>query len=243
MFCKKCGIEIPDDSNFCNSCGKKVETKEETRVEQPSINHHETSFPPLIIIDQDLRFFDAFLIYKGKRHLYSDIKALNYSRFVASMNLLPYMNETGLYIVFDNDEKVSCHIDRSLSRGKTSKLIEQAYVFLQKTTYNLRLNKLINTLNKDGVIKFGAPEVRFYRDGTIENENGCRLKISKSTESLRIGFGKTNFRFTDPNEIRISDKPRPYLQFDCFESKNTITFHLYENMDVIRAIFQHFIER
>jgi hypothetical protein len=48
---------------------------------------------------------------------------------------------------------------------------------------------------------------------------------------------------TDPHEIRISDKPRPFLQFDCFESKNTITFHLSENKDVIREIFKYFIER
>lgn len=243
MVCRECGIEIPDDSHFCKSCGLKVEKKENTRVEQPSTNHQDSSFLSLIIIDQDLNLFGTYLISKGKRYLYSDIKALNFSRSVASMNLVPYVNDTGLYIVFDNDEKVFRHIDKSLSRGKTSKLIEQAYVFLQETTHNLRLNKLINTLNIDGVIKFGAPEVRLYRDGVIENENGRRFKISKSTESLRIGFGKTNFRFTDPNEIRISDKPRPYLQFDCFESKNTITFHLYENMDVIRAIFQHFIER
>lgn len=243
MLCWKCGIEITVDSKFCNSCGSKVETKEETRVGPSSINHRDTSSPPLIIIDQVLSFFEAFLIYKGRRYPYSDIKALNYSRFVASMNLLPYMNETGLYIVFDNNEKVSCHIDRSLTRGETSKLIEQAYVFLQKATFNLRLNKLIETLNKDGVIEFGNPEVRLYRDGTIKDKNGRRLRISKSTESLCIGFGKTNFSFTDPNEIRISDKSRPFLQFDCFESNNTITFHLYENMDVIRSLFKYFIER
>jgi hypothetical protein len=159
------------------------------------------------------------------------------------MNLMPYMNETGLHIVFDNDEKVSYHIDRSLTRGNTSKLLEQAYLFLQKSTFNLRSNKLVNTLNKNGFITFGIPKIRLYQDGTIEDENGRRLRISKSTESLRISFGKTNHRITDPNEIRISDKPRPFLQFDCFESKNTITFHLHENMDVIRAIFQYFIER
>ena len=243
MFCGKCGKEIPDDSTFCNSCGLKIEIKENIRGKQASINYHETLSTPLIIIDKDLSFFDTFLIYKDKRYLYSYIKALNFSRFVASMNLVPYMNETGLYIVLDNDEIISYHIDRSLSRGNTSKLLEQAYLFLQKTTFNLRSNKLINTLNENGFIVFGTPKVRLYQDGTIEDENGRRLKISKSTESLRIGFGKINSRSTDPNEIRISDKPRPFLQFDCFESKNTITFHLYENMDVIRAIFQHFIER
>ena len=243
MFCRKCGKELPDDSIFCNSCGLKVETKENIQEKQPHINYHDTLSKPLIIIDKELSIFDAFLIYKDKRYLYSDIKSLNFSRVVATMNFVPYVNDTGLYITFDNDEKVFCRIDSSLSRSKTSILLEQAYVFLQKTTFKLRSNKILNTLNKDGFIIFGTPAVRLFRDGTIENENGRRLKISKSTESLRIGFGKTNSWTTDPNEIRISDKPRPFLQFDCFESKNTITFHVYENMDVIKAMFQFFIER
>jgi hypothetical protein len=243
MFCRKCGKEIPNDSTFCSSCGFKVEIKEAVQGKQTSINNCETLSNPLITIDKDLNFFDTFLMYKGKKYLYSEIKSLDFSRFVASMNLMPYMNETGLHIVFDNDEKVSYHIDRSLTRGNTSKLLEQAYLFLQKSTFNLRSNKLVNTLNKNGFITFGIPKIRLYQDGTIEDENGRRLRISKSTESLRISFGKTNHRITDPNEIRISDKPRPFLQFDCFESKNTITFHLHENMDVIRAIFQYFIER
>ena len=243
MFCRKCGKEIPDDSTFCNLCGLKVEIKEDIQGKPTSINYHETSSTPFITIDQDLSIFNTFLIYKGKKYLYSDIKDMNFSRFVASMNLLPYMNETGLFIVFDNDEKIAYNIDRSLSRGKTSELLEQAYYFLQKTTFNIRSNKLINTLNKDGFIKFGTPEVRLYRDGTIEDENGRRLKISKSTKSLRIGFGAQGVNFTDPNEIRISDKPRPFLQFDYFESKNTIKFHLYKNMDVIRSIFTYFMER
>jgi len=243
MFCRKCGKEIPDDSTFCNSCGFRVEIKEDIKEKQSTINCRETLSNPLITIDKGLRFFDTFLMHKGNKYLYSDIKSLDFSRLVASMNLVPYMNETGLHIVFDNDEKVSCHIDKSLTRGDTSKLLEQAYLFLQKTTFNLRSTKLINILKKNGFIIFGTPKVRLYQDGTIEDENGRRLKISKSTKSLRIGFGKTNNRFTDPNEIRISGKPRPFLQFDCFESKNTITFHLHENMDVIRAIFQYFIER
>jgi hypothetical protein len=202
----------------------------------------DSSSLPLIIVDQDLSFFNTHLMHRGRRYLYSDIKALNYSRCIATINLAPYVNETSLYIIFDNDEKLSRHTEGGLSRGKASKLIEQAYVFLQNKTYTLRLHKLLNALTTDGVIKFGVPEVRLYRDGTIENENGRCLKISKSTESLRISFGKTNVSFTDPNEIRISDKPRPYLQFDCFESKNTITFSLFENMDVIKALFKYFIE-
>ena len=243
MFCRKCGNNISDDSMFCNSCGFKVEIKDDVQKKQIHINYHETLTNPLVTIDKDLRFFDTFLIHKAKKYIYSDIKCLTFSRFVASMNLVPYMNQTGLHIVFDNNENVSYDIDRSLTRGDTSKLLEQAYLFLQKATFNLRSNKLINTMNENGFIIFGTPKVRLYRDGTIENENGRRLKISKSTKSLRIGFGKTNHKFTDPNEIRISDKPRPFLQFDCFESKNTITFHLHENMDVIRALLLYFIER
>lgn len=201
------------------------------------------SSEPLIIIDNNLSFYEAHLVYNNKRYLYSDIKALNFSRNIATMNFLPYMNETGLYIIFDNDEMAFRNSNDELTRGQTSKLIEQAYYFLQKETFKIRLNKILNILDMEGVVTFGTPEVRLYRDGTIENKGGRRLNIDKSANSLYIGFGVTNSSFTDPSVIRISDKPRPFFDFEIFESKKTITFNVYENIDVIKSIIKYFVER
>ncbi|MFZ2399133.1 MAG: zinc ribbon domain-containing protein [Smithella sp.] len=236
MFCRKCGKEIPDDSLFCDSCGSKVEIKEI----QPSTKSIQTPPPNGYFIDDTLTLYKDGLWYNGEIYYFSAIKSLTFGRLVYSVNGISIDNATHLLMTFDNDKKIEYNSERSLTRGKLSKTLEQVYYYLQKNTFDIRSNKIINTLNKDGFIKFGTPEVRLYSDGTIEDENGRHLKISKS---LRIGFGAQGVNFTDPNEIRISDKPRPFLQFDCFESKNTIKFHLYENMDVYRAIFKYFLER
>ncbi|GAB6269730.1 MAG: hypothetical protein STSR0002_24720 [Smithella sp.] len=239
MFCRKCGKELPDDSAFCDSCGSKVEIKET----QPAIKSIQTPPPNGYFIDDTLTLYKDGLWYKGAIYYFSTMKSLTFGRFVYSVNGISIDNTTHLLMTFDNDKKIECNIERSLTRGKLSKTLEEAYYYLQKNTFDIRSNKIINTLNKDGFIKFGTPEVRLYSDGTIIDETGRRLKISKSTQNLRIGIGKGNYRYQDPNELRISDKPRPFLDFDRFESKNTIKFHLYENMDVYRAIFKYFLER
>ncbi len=138
MFCSKCGKKIPGDSIFCNSCGLKLEIEENFKKKQTAINYHEGSPKPIITIDQDLSFYKTFLLYKGKNYSYSDIKDINYSRFVATMNLVPIVNKTGFFIGFDNDEEINYNIDKSIFRDKTSNILEQAYNYLLLfCSYNL----------------------------------------------------------------------------------------------------------
>jgi len=243
MYCSKCGKEISYDSKFCNFCGTKVEIIQKQSATKSVVEKIIESAPSTITVNHDLSIFISYLRYKGKKYLFSDIKSLSFSRFVSTMNFTPYINQTSFSIIFDNDERIYIDIDKWITRGEKSKLLEKCFYFLQENTFQIRSNKIINALNKDGYIKFGCPEVCLYVDGTIEDEKSHRLKISKSTKSLRIGFGKGNYRYQDPDEIRISDKPRPFLDIDVFESKNTIKFHLYENKDIIRALFEYFINQ
>lgn len=239
MYCPKCGKDIRDDSEFCYSCGSKIEIKET----QPSTKSIQSPPPKGYFVDDNLALYTDGLWYKGEVYYYSTIKSLMFNRYVFSVNGIPNDNTTRLVIMFDGDKKIEYYIERSLNRGTLSKQLEKAYNYVQKKTFDIRLNKIINALNKDGFVKFGTPEVRLYVDGTIEGENGRSLKLSILNKAIRVGIGAGNYKYSDPNEIRISDKPRPFFDLDCFESKNTIKFHLYENDDVIISLFKHFLNK
>jgi hypothetical protein len=242
MFCMQCGKGIPDSSIFCNHCGQRV-ANHTAPITPPRIpSREERQSAPLISVDPTFSLFREFFSYQGKQLAYSSIKELSYSRSVASMNLMRFSDTMRLVIVLDSDEAITLDDDH-LAKKQTGGLLEQAYRILQQTTFETRLRKVIAAMNRNGYVTFGVPEVRLHRDQTIEDRNGRRQSICKANASLRIGFGAQGVNFTDPSEIRISDRPRPFLQFDCFESKNTIKFHLYTNMDVIRAIFEDFIKR
>lgn len=242
MICRQCGKEIPDSSIFCSFCGQRV-ANHVVPITPPRIpSREECQSAPLISVDPTFSLFREFLSYKGKQLAYSSIKELSYSRSVASINLMRFSDTMRLVIVLDSDETLTLDVDH-LAKKHTGGLLEQAYRLLQQTTFETRLLKVIAVMNSHGYVTFGVPEVRLYRDQTIEDGNGRRQRICKANASLRISFGAQGINFTDPSEIRISDKPRPFLQFDCFESRNTIKFHLYKNMDVIRAIFEDFIRR
>lgn len=66
MFCRKCGKEIPDDSEFCQSCGSKVENKVQNVVSD-TVNISEK-----IVIQnstQEIEVDKPILGYLGKRTL------------------------------------------------------------------------------------------------------------------------------------------------------------------------------
>jgi hypothetical protein len=242
MFCGQCGKCIPESSVFCSFCGQIVAHHDVPIVPPRIPSSEERQFAPLISVDPTFSLSRDFLSYKGKQFAYSSIKELAYSRSVASMNLMRISDTMSLVIVLDSDEIITLDVDQ-LAKKHSGGMLALAYQLLQQTTFEIRLRKIIATMNSNGYVTFGVPEVRLYRDQTIEDSNGRRQRICKSNASLRIGFGAQGVYFTDPNEIRISDKPRPFLQFECFESRNTIKFHLYKNMDVIRAIFEDFLRR
>ena len=50
MFCRHCGIEIPDDSKFCVGCGKKID-EEMSEFQDVSIRIH----PPGLTSDYSIR--------------------------------------------------------------------------------------------------------------------------------------------------------------------------------------------
>lgn len=44
MFCPKCGNILEDGAKFCSSCGARVETYNETKVNEPCHNHEEIPY-------------------------------------------------------------------------------------------------------------------------------------------------------------------------------------------------------
>lgn len=56
MFCRKCGSNLPDGTNFCPNCG--AQTNEPTPVQQPSITPNVTDRSnPIAIVGFVLSFF------------------------------------------------------------------------------------------------------------------------------------------------------------------------------------------
>ena len=54
MFCRKCGSNLPDGTNFCPNCG--AQTNEPTPVQQPSITPNVTDRSnPIAIVGFVLR--------------------------------------------------------------------------------------------------------------------------------------------------------------------------------------------
>jgi zinc-ribbon domain len=247
MFCSKCGKEIPNDSSFCYSCGSKViiipnqSTKESTQKSTvDSTEGYIRNEPkPLLIIDQDFSIFTSSLIYKGKKYLYSDIKSLRFSRFLRTLNGLPTNNRTTFSIIFDNDQTIDYDIKKIFSRGEKSSLLETGYNYLQKNTFSIRLNKITETMEKEGFIQLpSTPVVRLYIDGTIEGKNGRRLKLKGSI--IDIGSKDSFMDYSDPDKIRVSDKPSSF--FDIIEGENTIKFKLNHNKDVFISLIR-FMEK
>jgi DNA-directed RNA polymerase subunit RPC12/RpoP len=246
MFCSKCGKEIPDDSVFCSFCGSKViiipkqSIKESTKKSTVDsiVEHIWDKVPPYYIIDQDLSICIDFLRYKGKKYLFSDIKSLRFSRFLRTLNGLPTDHRTTFSIILDNDQTIDYDIKKIFFRGEKSSLLETGYNYLQKNTFSIRLNKIIETMNKKGFVELpSTPVVRLYIDGTIEDKNGRRLKLKGSI----IDVGEYYVNYSSSGNIRVSDKPRPFLTF--FESENTIEFKLNQNRDVFLSLIKSMVKK
>jgi len=116
-----------------------------------------------------------------------------------------------------------------------SKLLEQAYQFLQKITFQQRIGKILLPLRRDGFIDIPSePIVRLYREGVVEDAKKQRLNLKdcKMNNSLYLGieYGLGANTSSEPNEIRVYDKPSRF-------AKKKIIFALSDaNQDVFKSL-------
>ena len=55
MYCSNCGTQLPDDANFCHSCGNKIRVIEPRKEVQPEVKTPETNKSELEWLGKGLR--------------------------------------------------------------------------------------------------------------------------------------------------------------------------------------------
>ncbi|MHB8090288.1 MAG: hypothetical protein ACYDH8_01570 [Syntrophales bacterium] len=209
-------------------------SKAETPVRQPS-NRRNENLQPILVVDQDLSLFDVFLVHQGNKFAYTEIKSLSFSFSRMTLNFVPMSNMSSFSIEFDNGHQISYFIDKMFVRGQQSKLLEQAYLFLQKLTFQQRIGKVIINLKENGFVDIPSkPVVRLYRDGTVVDDKQQRLNLKECKRNnalyigMRYGFGANTS--TQPYEIRVYEKPSRF-------SKTKIIFFLSDaNQDIWKSL-------
>lgn len=200
--------------------------------------------PRLILtMDSDLSLFESFLVYKGRRHSYSTITSLAYSRSMTSYNFIPTSNKTNFNIELENGETITYSTKTVFARGNLSKLLEQAYLFLQPATFQSRLNRTAYQLAQKGSILVPSYPlgVTLFPNGDIENDKGTRLNLkdSKKNNALLIGVTYTNLvgspRGSAPDEIRIYENQKRF-------GNKKIIFTLLVDQDVWKALISWLAE-
>src|SRR5690348_6989653 len=73
MFCRYCGLHIPDDSLFCAKCGKRLGPRENPRLKRiVETLHLKTPYPYFVLL---LTFFIAWTVLSRPAHVdYSHLK-------------------------------------------------------------------------------------------------------------------------------------------------------------------------
>ena len=206
-------------------------------------NVEPTDEAPLIVNDE-ISLFGATFKFRQATIRYADIQSLFFdglrqtvnntlASYYAQLGILPSSGEW-ITVLGSWQPKV---FGRQPSVIKV-KLVENAYCFLARLTFQQRTQRLLADMVGNGSIDIsrtkGKPEVRLFRDGFIEKE-GVRINLSQAHSNSMIQLGSSNFLHSSPSEFVFG------LTGKSFLSKR-ITVKVWIDRDVVVSIIRHLAE-
>lgn len=182
-------------------------------------------------VTKELFLFESQLSYKGTFYNYNSIMSLKFTSSKSTINFIS-SSKSLLEIIFDNNEKISVRSASMIIEGKKFHSITTAYIFLSKLTFELRLEKIFNRLDRNGFIDRDG--VRIFKNSTIQQGNTLiNLKTAKNNNCIQ--FGSTidcrpsflsGWYIYQPNKIIIGETGTKFyskrINFDSVTDKDII---------------------
>lgn len=182
-------------------------------------------------ITKDFTVFGTFIVFKQEQIPIGNIHTLTYDYSSITVNLLPVHKMIYLIINLIDGREISVD-SSSIIRTKTGKLIQNAYSYLTRVTFETRMQHYIREINQKGF--FECDNAKIYFDGTIEKDN-LRLNLRVAKKQGVIGRGVQSGwsnKTINQKAIMVSETN------DGFFAKKIIIDPV-ANTDVVHALIKH----
>jgi len=159
-----------------------------------------------IVVDEELMLFSTHLTNRELRVPYSDIVSITYKAESSTFNFVLTSMLVHFVIGLRNGQKIGRSKNSTIIRGRTIKMIQNAYAFLQQVTFRQRLDAYLHKLGDQGYIDIG--NVRVFANGDIQRGD-LRLNLSRARKNKVFGIGTSGrwglSRSSDPDEVLVGE--------------------------------------
>ena len=153
-------------------------------------------------VGNDFRVSEGQVFYKSQKRPVSSIKGIEYSasRDTTVVGIVGWSkNKDGMHITFDDESFIALQDVKYFITGKVAKQIQEAYSILAAQTFNMRLRKITEDVERDGEVAIGIHvvgkpltinKVFLTANGVLTDHNGFEVSLPAIAQTGTITLGE-----------------------------------------------------